>query len=155
MEKHLKWLLLLCFMAILQSCATVTTKSIPIEKVVQIEKASKNKLYVRANQWMVDQFNNAKSVIQFSDKESGSISGRYLLGKVSAGSQYGPPRYVYASIKIRVKNGASKITIKPESFRYAEGNPYTLYTKEDVKKDVDGLIASFEKFMKISDDTNW
>jgi len=39
-------------------------------------QGTKNELYVKANLWMVDQFSNAKSVIQFSDKEAGVfISG--------------------------------------------------------------------------------
>lgn len=47
-----------------------------------------------------------------------------------------------------MKDGATKITIKPESFIYAEGNMYTLYIEKDVKRDVDALMVSFSTAMK-------
>lgn len=50
--------------------------------VVEIN-AEQNTLYVRANNWMVDQFQNADSVVQFADKESGTVSGRYMLGVIA------------------------------------------------------------------------
>jgi hypothetical protein len=138
-----------------QGCASVTTQSSTIDKVVTIDGTKKNALYVKANNWMVQSFNSAKSVVQFTDKESGTISGRYLLGTVSAASEYGPARHVYAGIKIQVKDGASKITINPESFVYSKGNPYTLYTEENVERDVNALLVSFEKAMKNTDDSDW
>ncbi|WP_236984860.1 DUF4468 domain-containing protein [Marinagarivorans cellulosilyticus] len=133
----------------------VTTESVPSERVVEVDGAEKDTLYVRANNWMVDAFNNADSVVQFTDKESGTISGRYLLGTVSNASEYGPARRAYATIKVRVKDGASKITVTPESFTYAKGNIYTLYTEEDAKRDVDALLFSFETAMKKSEDDEW
>jgi hypothetical protein len=138
---------------LVQGCAIITTKSIPVEKVVKIENTKKNTLYVRANNWMVESFNNAKSVVQFTDKESGTISGRYLLGTVA--NEYGPARYAYASIKIQVKDNASKITIKPESFTYAKGNMYTLYTEEEAQRDINSLLVSFEDSMQKVENADW
>jgi hypothetical protein len=103
---------------------------------------------------MVEAFNNAESVIQFTDKESGTISGRYLLGTVfNAGN--GPARRAYATIKVRVKDDAAKISVTPESFSYAKGNIYTLYTEEDAKRDIGELINSFEIAMKRTEDNDW
>ena len=87
----------------LQSCAVITTESRPITKVVNIEDATKNELYVRANNWMVSAFNNAESVIQFTDKETGTITGKYLLGTITQASQYGPANRAFAIIQIQVK----------------------------------------------------
>ena len=42
---------------------------------------SKDENYVLANEWMVETFNNAESVIQFTDKESGTVRGNILLRK--------------------------------------------------------------------------
>ncbi len=154
MKKIIVFLVLLVVL-IIQGCAMITTKSVPVDRVVKAENTSKEQLYVRANNWVVDTFNNAKSVIQFSDKESGTISGRYLLSTVVRANEYGPARYAYASIKIKVKDGATKITIKPESFTYAEGNMYTLYTEEDAKRDVNSLLGSFSNYMKKEEDENW
>ncbi|WP_107822016.1 DUF4468 domain-containing protein [Mangrovibacterium marinum] len=48
------------------------------EQVIEVP-GTKDELYVKANEWMVRSFNNAKSVIQFQDKEAGKIMGKYLL----------------------------------------------------------------------------
>ena len=138
-----------------QSCAVITTESKPVTKVVNVENTTQNELYVRANNWMVSAFNNAESVIQFSDKESGTITGRYLLGTITNANEYGPARRAYATIKIQVKDNASKITITPESFKYAKGNPYTLYTKEKADADINDLILSFEQNIILKEDTDW
>ncbi|MCP4802902.1 MAG: DUF4468 domain-containing protein [Bacteroidetes bacterium] len=153
--KKVIMLSVLCFAMLAQGCAMITTKSIPVEKIVKIENTKKNTLYVRANNWMVESFNNAKSVIQFTDKESGTISGRYLLGTVTNANEYGPARYAYANIKIQVKDNASKITIKPESFTYAKGNMYTLYTEKEAQRDINSLLASFEDSMQKVENSDW
>ena len=59
----------------LTGCGTLTMPTTPIVKVVPVEKEKQNSLYVKASNWMVETFNNSKSVIQFRDKESGTISG--------------------------------------------------------------------------------
>lgn len=140
---------------ILQNCTVITTESKPYSKVVNVENATKNELYVRANNWMISAFNNAESVIQFSDKESGTITGRYLLGTVTEADQYGPAERAFATIQIKVKDGASKITITPDSFKYRKGNIYTLYTEEKAKDDINALLTSFEQKIKLKEDNDW
>lgn len=153
--KKLTILALACIVALAQGCAMITTESEPVQDVVTVESTDKDTLYVRANNWMVDAFRNADSVIQFSDKESGTISGRYLLGKIRDASSYGSAAYAYATIRINVRDDAARITVTPESFTYAQGNIYTLYTKEDMERDVQELIQSFTRAMKVADDTDW
>lgn len=131
--------------AFIQGC-TATSQSVPVKSTVDIPSTDKNTLYVRANNWMVDAFKNAESVIQFSDKESGSISGRYFLATVYHGEQ------AYATIKVRVKDEAAKITVTPESFTYVKG---TVYTEEDAQHDIRRLINSFETSMKRAKDSDW
>ncbi len=139
----------------IQGCAVITTESKPVSKVVNVEDATQNDLYVRANNWMVSAFNNADSVIQFTDKESGTITGKYLLGTISQANQYGPANRAFAIIQIQVKDGASKITITPDSFKYAKGNPYTLYTGEKAQEDINALLISFEQSIKQKEDKDW
>lgn len=155
MRNLLPLILIATILLTFQGCAIITTESNPVTKIVQVENAEQNQLFVRANNWMVEAFNNAESVIQFTDKESGTITGKYLLGTVTAASQYGPANRVFALIKIQVKDGASKITITPEAFKYAKGNPYTLYTNEKAKIDVNNLIRSFEDSIVKKEDNNW
>lgn len=155
MRKLLSTAILLITVLNFQSCAIIKTESQPVTKVVQIENAEKNKLYVKANNWMVSAFNNAESVIQFTDKESGTITGKYLLGTVTAANQYRAANRVFAIINIQVKDGATKITVTPESFQYAKGNPYTLYTEEKANADINALIASFETAMMKETTDDW
>jgi len=153
--KKFNLLIVMGITLVLQSCAVIDTQTTPVDRVVKISDTSKNILFVRANNWMVDTFKSSKSVIQFSDKESGSISGRYLLGTVREASQYGAATYVYAGIKIVIKDGASKITVKPESFRYVEGDIYAKYTEKEMNIDINALLSSFANAMKTAEDTNW
>jgi hypothetical protein len=157
MKKKLSILLLLIASITLQSCAIVEVQTADItkEKVIEIENLKQNELYVKANNWMVSAFNNAESVIQFTDKESGTITGKYLLGTVVNANEYGPANRAYAIINIQVKDGATKITIKPQPFKYAKGNPYTLYTKEDAENDINNLLVSFENTMLSETSNDW
>ena len=153
-----KLFLLTAFTALilnLQSCAVITTESKPITKVVNIEDATKNELYVRANNWMVSAFKNAESVIQFTDKETGTVTGKYLLGTITQANKYGSANRAFAMIQIKVKDSASKITITPDSFRYAKGNIYTLYNGEKATEDINALMISFEQAIKQKEDNDW
>ena len=46
-------------------------------KIYDYEGKGQDELYVKANAWFVDNFNSAESVIQFQDKESGKLMGKY------------------------------------------------------------------------------
>ncbi|MGY6648043.1 DUF4468 domain-containing protein [Wenyingzhuangia sp. IMCC45574] len=155
MKKLIKNTTLVTALLMLCSCAIVKTESNPVSKVVEVAGENKNQLYVKANNWMVSVFNNAESVIQFTDKESGTITGKYLLGTIAAASKYGSAQYAYAMIKIQVKDGASRITITPQSFTYAKGNIFTLYTKEKADRDIQALIQDFETAIQKKENNNW
>lgn len=147
---------LFAVVVLMQSCGSLATSNItPVTKVVPVEDVSKNELYVRANNWMVSAFKDAESVIQFTDKESGQITGKYYLSPVSAPSQYGQGQDAYAIINIQVKDGASKITVTPEEFQYMKGNMYTLYNEENAKARIESLLASFESDIVKADNTDW
>ena len=153
----MKKLFLLSISFLLLNCGLTPSlmQSNPIEKVFKLEGQNKSDLYVKANQWMVNSFNNAKSVIQFSDKESGTITGKYMLGKLTASDRFNPGTEAYAIVNIQVKDGASKVTITPESFKYYKGNPYSLYSEEKAIKDINALFDSFEKYMNTKNNNDW
>lgn len=153
-------LLLLLVSTTLVSCGSyqVTTTDVavpPTEEVFTLE-GEKNDLYVRANKWMVENFNNAKSVIQFSDKEAGVVAGKYLIGTVGsmgtglASSYVGPTKDVFAIITIDVKDNAAKITLTPETFQLVESGQLKNYglTEETMKSQLKSLTNSFENYMK-------
>lgn len=117
-------------------------------KVIEVENSSRQELFVKANIWMVENFNDAKSVVQFSDKQSGVVTGKFLMASIIRGTEV-PRDDVFAIIKINVKDNAAKIEVKSESYinnynPLAGGESYPL---EQANADIDNLIASFEKSM--------
>jgi hypothetical protein len=53
-------------------------------KIVDIPNTNKNEIYVRVNQWFVNNFNNGDAVIQFNDKDNGTIIGRCHIPNISS-----------------------------------------------------------------------
>lgn len=156
-----KIILFVFFSAFLfQSCGikTIPVAMNPIDHQFQIDK-KKDDIFVSANNWMVENFNNAKSVIQYSDKEAGVVTGKYLLK-----SSYNYDGYtasendIFAIIKIQVKGGASKITITPDNFNSISSDlvdPKYQYTKEMAETQVNDLIASYENYIKNDNSEVW
>ena len=131
---------------LLHGCATVQVEGKPQERIIEVEGVEKNTLYVRANSWMVDAFNDRESVVQFTDKESGTVKGRYVLRKGDS-----PAGFHYATIDVRVKDEVTKITVTPNPYTYGKGNPRA-YKKEQMEKDINKLFNSFESSIKTAEE---
>jgi hypothetical protein len=109
---------------------------------------------------MVKTFNNAESVIQFSDKESGTITGKYMLKQtftVGLNYQIIPNGGIFAIINVDIKENKARITITPEEYRTIGegGNPKTMYLEETARQDIDDLLNDFETYMNIKENKNW
>lgn len=140
---------------LLKSCVTAQIQQSPPPMVANFEnEIDKNANYVLANEWMVESFNDAKSVIQFTDKESGTIKGKYLLksggtttdmwGIVSSTPE------LYAIITMRVRDNACRIEIDPPSSGFYSAinmGTETGYTTLMFDEDARNLINSFQKRM--------
>lgn len=92
----------------LTGCATTHVDHEPFIEVVEVPGKTAGELFVEINQWAVDAFRSADSVIEFSDKESGIISGKYTttlyspwLGSTNIGS----------TLNIEAKDEKYRITI--------------------------------------------
>ena len=156
-----KLLLLLCVAITIQSCATYTPVSMePISQSFVIDK-EKDEIFVSANNWMVENFNNAKSVIQYTDKEAGIVTGRYLLKPLYEFEGYSLVEStdgIFAVIKIQVKDGASKITITPEDFEAVTGpsvNEKLKYSKQIAEAQVKDLITSYGNYVTNDTSQEW
>lgn len=142
-----KTILFLSISALLTSCYSLMPTSVslePISKTIETT-GDKDELYVKSNNWMVETFNNAKSVIQFTDKESGTVIGRYLLEDNSFNYNYQYiERTIYAIIKLEVKDDAARITISPQPFD-------TTHKKEQaasiVYSKIENLMLSYENYL--------
>lgn len=147
-----KYLTLFIIAVLVTSCGVTKNLQAPtsIERIVELNE-SKDKLYIKANEWMVSSFKSAKSVIQFSDKEEGIITGKYLMKEGQAGSQYvAKVDDNYALITIRVKDNASKIEVSPIGLFYTN-KPLGVelgFTPEMFNESANTLIDSFTTSIK-------
>lgn len=135
------------------SCGTSQKSLVHINPIIKSFEINgdKNDLYVRANNWMVETFKSAKSVIQFTDKESGTVSGRYLFKEsMQVQGFVNTPYDIYAIIKLQVKDNAARITVSPEDFVEIKGLTYQQYrfTRENAVDMGNKLTQSFETYMK-------
>lgn len=153
MKKQIKIIIVMLVLA-LQSCAVMTTENTPaITKIIEVEGESKNQLYVKANNWVVETFKDAKSVIQFTDKESGTITGKFYLGGTSIKNKFNSP--TASLIKIIVKDNASKITIDPPSYTYYKGGRLDSQVKEKTEEEINLLMDTFKLAMQKKENSNW
>lgn len=116
---------------------------------------TQTELYIKANDWMVSTFVDATSVIQFSDKESGVLMGKYLLnGEVRSAGYMTIDTRVYAKIDIRVKDNKAKIEIEPiGSWQYdPSGRTIYNYSKMDALLDMSALAQSLESRLRQAKD---
>jgi uncharacterized protein YceK len=147
------------FIALLTGCSTtklVTTPKEIYETIVEVP-ASKSELYIRANEWMIVNFKDARSIIQFQDKEDGTIIGKYLLHFYPQAVILSPvPGFeVYALIKIMVKDKNAKIAIEPQNQWHFGTHMLTVYdySPEQAEQDIQNLISDFTSFIR--KETNW
>lgn len=131
----------------------------PIIKVYDA-KGTKDELFVKANRWMVTVFKDARSVIQFSDKEQGTLIGKYLL-RISPYNPYYAEQPIYAVIEITVKDEKARISIKPDNYAYTKANygvaywngtqESSLYSQELALADIEALCESFNRSLGVTE----
>ncbi|WP_233248578.1 DUF4468 domain-containing protein, partial [Desulfonatronum sp. SC1] len=49
------------------------------ERIIEVPNHTKSEIYVKANAWFVETFNSAENVIEFNDRESGRVMGKYVF----------------------------------------------------------------------------
>ena len=131
------------------SCMSYQTLSVdkPYVYTMTYHGQSKDKLFLKANDWMVSAFNNAESVIQYTDKEEGVIMGKYLVKGTISYSKYGTyDSRLYAKINLFIKDEAVKITIKPMGswYYYENGVNDSHISLADMEHKADNLVASLD-----------
>lgn len=150
--------ILLLFIAVaLTSCYTtkmMTLSDSPFIKVYDDVNGTQNQLFLKSNEWMITVFNNAKSVIQHSDKEEGVIIGKYLMLTTPPTVVFGssvpvPGTDVYAIIDIRVKDNKARMEIKPNDFKFITDGISKEFTKEDAVVIMENLAESFHGALKV------
>lgn len=139
------------------SCATSGTKvtePVIFSEVVDVAGASKDTLYTKANMWFVDAFRSAESVIQFSDKGSGVIKGKYIGDTVMAGIYICK---LSSTVTVEARDGRYRILFENPMYQYvgdalngmyaragAEGPVETEELANKVKEEWKKLAASLK-----------
>lgn len=147
---------------LLTSClGTRNIQQPPPPKIATFENdLDKNANYVLANEWMVETFNDATSVIQFTDKESGTVKGKYLLkaGYVSTSPYVASTEPLYAIITIRARENKARIEIDPPSSGFysqsSMGTEYG-YTVQMFDEATSNLISDFQSRMQGEATSEW
>ena len=83
------------------------------EEIIEFPGISKNDLFTKTNAWFVDAFKSADSVIEYSDKEAGTVMGKWIY-------QYTEGVYSYAvrsTISVDVKDGKVRLIFKDPYFK--------------------------------------
>ncbi|PHS53719.1 MAG: hypothetical protein COB01_03040 [Lutibacter sp.] len=152
-----KVLIIVVTLVTIYSCGSIKSTTFPAadfssEKVIENLNQPQTKLFVSANDWMVDTFNDAESVIQFTDKEEGTVIGKYLLqGKLFMTAYSQLDSRIYAKITIQLKDNRAKIKVIPTT-------AITIYRNEEIlaiKGKINNLISNFETSIKNSNSNNW
>lgn len=156
--KKLNIIVLVVFTLLLASCTTIKTSEVKgVTKVVEVPGVSKDDLFVRASSWMVETFNSAKYVTQFSDKDAGVIKGKYRI----TFPQFLAIGECEATFTIECKDGKCRIVIDdPYGFRVddAYSTKIVNLTQEGFDKistSIQGLCDKFEKYITINPDVSW
>lgn len=126
--RYCSFLLIVCF-----GCATKVAEFTPDETAVRIVEnlpANKDQLFIHSNRWMIDSFNSAKDVIQYTDKEAGVLVGKYTLYWYPPVNIYDEGTLAQAIVEINVRDNKVKIEIKPlGGWRYFVKNQGTSATE--------------------------
>ena len=113
-------------MVLFLACASGANVTEPLtySEVVDVTGVSQSDLFIKANLWFVDAFRDAGSVIQFSDRESGVISGKYIGNRFMIGMYF---FQISSTITVEVRDGRYRISFTdPIANRYLRlGDPFT------------------------------
>lgn len=124
----------------------------PIEETFEVKEQNKELLFSKANSWFALAFQNSKNVIQYSDKKTGVITGRFAIQPQVRSNAYGlqQDNSIYSGIQVRVKDNAAKIGVNPDNFTevHSSLNESYRFTKDSAIAESRKLIASFKAYLQ-------
>jgi hypothetical protein len=149
-NKIMKKLLVLLFV-FFQSCMMYHeisyTENEKFIKIYELQQ-SKEQLFIKANDWFVSYFVSAYHVIDYSDKQSGVIIGKYLMFGDLIHTQYGTiDSRIYAKIDVRVKDEKIMLNITPVGVWRTS----FVYTKEMATSQMNELADSFYSHLQTAE----
>ncbi|MEA3312107.1 MAG: DUF4468 domain-containing protein [candidate division WOR-3 bacterium] len=157
----------------MSACATTAPIKLPpeqriIQDVIEIEGKSQDELYVSCMKWMAKAFKESKEVIQYQDKEAGTIIGKgytiatdpllirnaklMSLGATVLGEKIGATPYLRFTITLEAKDGKVRITFDQIGFTTSLSiDPIEIDNVEwfnAAKSDFESVVKDLEAFLE-------
>ncbi len=114
-----KILFILLPVVLVAGCASLTKPlSDEFTKTIIVETSHKNdKSFVIVNEWLTETINDARSSIEFSDKDDGKIIGDIIIETLSYD--------IKINYNITIKDKKIRLILKPRGVSYKSTNWYT------------------------------
>ena len=131
------------------------SKDMELQRVVEVPKVSKSILFDRSRMWYASAFARANSVIQYENKENGTIMGNGVVSD-SIGMV---PHYLKFAVATESKDGKSRIKITGQSYSAAGPGDFPVQARiwNNFNGQLTELMDSYEQYLKSSDTKtdNW
>lgn len=85
-----------------------------MQEVIEVPNTAKDDIFLKANAWAVKYFVSAGSVIEYSDKDAGTIMGNYIIKYTRNLDSYSSSQAFF----IEARDGRVRITIEDPYERY-------------------------------------
>jgi len=128
-----------------------------IQSVIDLEDKTKDELYVKSMEWLSKTFNESKSVIDYQDKEAGTIIGNGAIQHFYSMIINGQ---VLFAVKLELKDNRARITLSNfmANIIGTSGPPVTraiMQSEYDAAKpNLDKLVSNYEIYMKSTSTSN-
>jgi hypothetical protein len=157
------WGMFALIITIFTGCAStkINPDMASFEKVVDFPNMSKEQIFDKSNIWAVKSFNKADSVIEYSDKDTGTIAGKftYTASILKFGQNVDRARCI---LTLKIKDNKAKISISMAEIHINGAYGVQTWrepTLSEFKKlkfepACEALAQDFEKTIK-KPDTDW
>lgn len=145
----------------LVGCATTPTeplKSASFEKIYEVQGLTKNQVYDGARQWFAVAFKSANAVIQYEDKETGTIIGKGNMGFPCSGAlncMANQNVFITFTARVDSKDGKMRVSyddlMKKSNPSYSGGIKLNGYELPVAKGSYDAELV-VDKLNKLSDE---
>jgi hypothetical protein len=121
------------------ACATIRTgvPQIDYSQIIDVPGMVKDDLFVKTNLWAVGYFNKSDSVIEYSDKEAGIISGKYIGERHPINGGLSGSLAIRSIFTISIKDEKVKLDLKPAEFFIYNGGGQLTSTSSSVYASVE------------------
>ncbi|MDR1785686.1 MAG: DUF4468 domain-containing protein [Spirochaetaceae bacterium] len=125
------------------------SSSTKYDEIIEVPDISADDLFTKVNLWMVDQFNNADSVIQYSDKAAGVLKGKYSFSGDPIMGGLGGRLVYFSTLTIEVKSGKCRVSFAdPVYDSYdGKGQKYASGAYLRTQSQVDEVIARWQELV--------